>query len=72
MGNVMRQIYKMKPLVILIFLGVLASALHAQSGSPTPSPTPTADDSDVVKITTSLIQVDVTVTDSRGKIITDL
>ena len=38
-----------------------------------PSPTPAQpDDSSVVKISTSLIQLDVTVTDKDGKIITDL
>jgi VWFA-related protein len=37
----------------------------------TPTPTP-PDDEDVVKITTALIQVDVTVTDKKGKIVTNL
>ncbi len=50
-----------------------SAVLHSFSQSPTPSPAPPpADDADVVKITTALIQVDVTVTDSRGRIITDL
>jgi VWFA-related protein len=35
-------------------------------------PSPTPDESDVVKITTSLIQLDVTVTDKKGKVISDL
>jgi VWFA-related protein len=35
----------------------------------TPTPTP---DEDVVKITTALIQVDVTVTDKKGNVVTDL
>jgi VWFA-related protein len=35
-------------------------------------PSPTPDSSDVVKISTSLIQLDVTVTDKRGKVVTDL
>ena len=38
----------------------------------TPTPTPALVDDDVVKISTTLIQVDVTVTDKSGKIITDL
>ena len=46
------------PLLIFIF----ASFLAAQ----TPSPTPPAADDDVVKISTNLIQLDVTVTDSKG------
>ena len=41
------------------------------SQTPTPSPNP-AVDSDVVKITTTLIQLDVTVTDKTGKLVTDL
>lgn len=36
------------------------------------SPTPTPEDDDVVKITTTLIQVDVSVTDKKGNPITDL
>jgi VWFA-related protein len=55
-------------LPILLF----AIAADGQVQRPTASPTPLADEPDVVKITTSLIQVDVTVLDSRGRIITDL
>ena len=43
------------------------------SQNPQITPTPTAvNDDDVVKISTALIQVDVTVTDKSGKIVTDL
>jgi VWFA-related protein len=39
----------------------------------TPTPTPVSvEENDVVKITTTLIQIDATVTDKNGKIITDL
>jgi len=62
---------KRYPLLLLLVL-FLGTGLFAQIQRPAATPTPPADDSDVVKITTSLIQVDVTVTDSRGKIITDL
>lgn len=56
----------------LIFL-LLALALNAHGQTPRPSASPTPPgEEDVVKITTSLIQVDVTVTDSRGRVITDL
>src|SRR5690349_14824937 len=57
----------------LLLLLVLFSCLgiRSQTQRPTASPTP-PDEADVVKITTSLIQVDVTVVDSRGKVITDL
>lgn len=51
------------PLFIFIFVMTAASQ--------TPSPTPPADD-DVVKISTTLIQLDVTVTDSKGKVVTGL
>ena len=54
----------------LLFL-VLASNVFSQTIRPSAVPTPPADD-DVVKISTSLIQIDATVTDKSGKIITDL
>jgi VWFA-related protein len=59
-----QRIYTMKkiilaPLLILLF----AVVLFAQTTSPTPPP---ADDDEVVKISTNLIQLDVTVTDSKG------
>lgn len=44
----------------------------AGAQTPTPGPTPPGDDTDVVKITTALVQVDVTVTDRKGNVITDL
>jgi len=52
------------------FIFLLALASFAQT--PTPTPKLVAEDDDVVKISTTLIQVDVTVTDKNGKIITDL
>ncbi len=52
---------------------VFSSAFFAYSQSSQPSPTPTpSGDTDVVKITTALIQLDVTVTDKKGRIVTDL
>ncbi len=50
---------------------ILLSTAGIFGQTPTPQATPTPD-TDVVKITTSLIQVDVSVTDSKGKIITDI
>lgn len=50
---------------------LVSYAAAAQTSMPVPRPTPPADD-DVVKISTNLIQIDVTVTDSKGKPITDL
>ena len=60
---------KLPPIFALLFLS--AASAFAQIAAPLPTPPP-ADDSDVVKITTALIQIDVTVTDKRGKVITDL
>ena len=51
--------------LIFIFLCALTSS------SQTPTPTP-AEDNDVVKISTTLIQVDVSVTDKKGNVIKDL
>ena len=56
-----------KTLFALTFCFFLAITVSAQN----PTPTPTDDDG-VVKITTALIQVDVSVTDKDGKQVTDL
>lgn len=53
----------------LSLLSILLFAGFAVSQEAKPQPTPP---DDVVKITTNLIQVDVTVTDSKGKPVTDL
>src|SRR4051812_28609934 len=56
--------------VILAAIFTAATAF-AQTPQPAPKPTQPVDD-DVVKISTNLIQIDVTVTDGKGKPITDL
>ena len=56
-----------KSILTLAFIALSVLTNAAQ----TPTPTP-VEDNDVVKISTTLIQVDVTVTDKSGKIITDL
>lgn len=57
----------------ILILAAVAAAFTAGLFAQTPTPTPDrSDDGDVVKISTALIQIDVTVTDRRGKIITDL
>ena len=53
----------------LIFLFLLSITAFAQETSPTP---PVDDNQDSIKISTTLIQVDVTVTDKDGKVVTDL
>ncbi len=55
----------------IAFLLLCSSAIFPQNKQPTPTPKPVSD-ADVVKISTALIQVDVTVTDKNGKIVTDL
>ncbi len=55
----------------LTLLCVFFFAATVSAQNPTPKPTPETDE-DVVKISTTLIQVDVTVTDKSGKVITDL
>ncbi|PYT00146.1 MAG: hypothetical protein DMF63_09265 [Acidobacteria bacterium] len=57
--------------LLLALLLLLCASVRGQDIKPAPTPTP-RDDADVVKITTSLIQVDVTVTDRGGRAITDL
>lgn len=59
-----------KLLPIFLFAFLFATSSFAQVVAP--SPTPPVDETDVVKITTALIQIDVTVTDKKGKVITDL
>ncbi|MCY7376127.1 MAG: VWA domain-containing protein [Pyrinomonadaceae bacterium] len=59
---------KLVPTLAFIFL--FGGAVLAQT--PTPTPKPVEDDGEVVKISTTLVQIDVTVTDKNGKIITDL
>ena len=44
-----------------------AACVFSQAVKPTPP-----EDNDVVKISTNLIQIDVSVTDAKGKVITDL
>jgi VWFA-related protein len=58
-------------LLVCLFLIAASSAAFTQATVPAPTPTPD-DDRDVVKITTNLIQIDVTVVDSRGHLVTDL
>jgi VWFA-related protein len=56
-------------LLITLFFLLLVVSARAQSPTATPTPRP---ENDVVKITTNLVQIDVTVTDKNGKVIRDL
>lgn len=55
----------------LVFAFSLITVGLAQQPRPIPTP-PLVDNTDVVKISTTLIRVDVSVTDEDGKIVTDL
>ncbi len=60
-------------LLFCLLLFAAGQAVFAQVPPPGQTPTPApGEDRDVVKITTNLIQIDVTVTDSKGRIVTDL
>ncbi len=62
----------MKKSLFAIALSIVCTAaICAQTPVPAATPTQT-DDGDVVKISTTLIQIDVTVTDKNGKIVNDL
>src|SRR5438067_3455468 len=66
-----------KFLLPLWLLLVLASSVFAQQTGtlpppPAPQQTPKPEDVDVVRITTNLVQVDAVVTESKGKLVTDL
>lgn len=58
------------PALALVFAFAISG--FAQTPRPTATPKPTEANEDVVRISTSLIQIDVTVTDKNGKIVTDL
>lgn len=57
---------------IFVLAVICLAVLTNYAQTPTPTPTVVEEDADVVKISTALIQVDVTVTDKDGKAVTDL
>lgn len=59
----------MKSLIFSILLICIGSVFAAAQQT---SPTPPVPDDQIVKISTNLIQIDVTVTDKGGKVVTDL
>jgi VWFA-related protein len=61
----------MKTCCFALFLLITHAVAAFSQGTPVPTPSP-SDDQGVVKIATNLIQIDVTVTDRSGKVITDL
>ncbi len=62
---------KVLPALTLLLFCALKSLSQSAAVTPTPTPKP-PDNEDVVKISTALVQVDVTVTDKNGKIVKDL
>ena len=59
-------------LIVAILIVSLARFAASQEPSPKPAPLPTPpEDGQVVKITTTVIQLDVTVTDRSGRPVTD-
>ena len=56
----------------LLVLAIWLFTATAAGQTSTPIPKPTPPDADVVKISTSLIQLDVTVVDKKGKVVGDL
>jgi VWFA-related protein len=61
-------------LPLLLMIPLVSLALGQQTVAPPPPQqvTPKPEDIDVVRITTNLVQVDAVVTDSKGKLVTDL
>jgi VWFA-related protein len=71
------QFYSLSPDEVKKMKRILFSALSVLIFLPinfaqTPTPTPIEDNGDVVKISTNLVQIDVTVTDKKGNPVTDL
>ena len=67
----------MKNLPRVLLLLIIGSLLLVSPGlslsqQPAPQKTPAQDDDDVVRITTNLVQLDVVVTDNKGRQVTDL
>ena len=61
-----------KLLSALIVVVSISSAAFSQMPAASPTPTPKPGDDDVVKISTNLVQIDVTVPDKNGKVVRDL
>ena len=56
-------------LTLFLFFAFVSATAQSPAASPTPTPHP---ENDVVKITTNLVQIDVTVKDKNGKVVKDL
>ena len=58
--------------IFATFLFIVFSFVFSFAQTSNPTPKPAENDDEVVKISTNLIQIDVTVTDKKGKIVTNL
>src|SRR6185295_1866905 len=65
------MIFTPRNLACLLFLLVISAPAPAQQVKPKPSPTP-VDEEDVIRINTNVVQVDATVVDKQGKVVTNL
>ncbi len=63
---------KIRNFCIFAFVALLTASVAAQVPRPEAKPAPTPSDSDVVKISTTIIQLDVSVVDSRGRVVKDV
>ncbi len=69
----MRQLKLIISLLLIFSLLIVSQGINfAQKPAPQKTETPEQDDSDIVRITTNLVQLDVVVTDSKGNQVTDL
>lgn len=66
-----KELAMKKAASVFTFIFLCWTAAFSQDVKPAVLPTP-PDDNEVVKISTNLIQIDVSVTDKKGKVITDL
>lgn len=70
--SISKNSHMKKCCVVAGLILLIASLAFGQEAAPRPRPTPTPDEHQVVKISTNLIQIDVTVTDKNGKPVNDL
>lgn len=64
---------KKEALLVLTIILALSSLISGQTPTPTPQETPKGgDDSEVLRVTTNLIQIDAVVTDKQDRVVTDL
>lgn len=64
--------YSSRITLFLLAIFLFSTLAFAQDPTPTPPPPLSGDDGEVVKITTTLVQLDVVVTDKKGNQVTDL